>query len=53
VGVGESGAVEDVFEPGAARDAVGVEPVAFELHHAVVQGGGELGIDGAGGEFCG
>src|SRR5450755_2123703 len=30
VGVGESGAVEDVFEPGATGDAVGVEPVAFD-----------------------
>ena len=49
--VSESGAVEDVFEPWTSGDAIGVEPVAFDLHHAVIQGGGELGIEGAGGEF--
>jgi hypothetical protein len=31
VGVGEAGAVEDVFESGTAGEAVGVEPVALDL----------------------
>ncbi len=53
VGISEAGAVEDVFEPGAAGDAVGIEPVALDLHHAVVQGEGEFGIDLARCEFAG
>lgn len=53
VGVGVAGAVEDVLEPGAPGDAVGVKPVALELHHAVVEGRGKLRVDGTGGEFAG
>ena len=46
--VGESGSVEDVLEPGATGDAIGVEPVALDLHHAVVEGRGELRVQFAG-----
>jgi len=51
VGVGEAGAVEDVFKPGAAGDAVGVKPVALDLHHAAVESGREFGIDGGSCQF--
>src|ERR1700733_258322 len=51
--VGKSCSVEDVLEPGASGDAVGVEPVALELHHAVVQRRSLLRIELAGGEFAG
>ena len=51
MGISKSCAVEDVLEPGASGDAVGVEPVALELHHAVVQSRCLLGIDLAGGEL--
>ena len=46
--VGEAGAVEDVFESGTAGDAVGIEPVALDLHHTVIERLGEFGIDLAG-----
>ena len=51
VRVGEAGAVENVFEPGASGNAVGVEPVALDLHHAVVQLQRNLGIRRAGREL--
>jgi hypothetical protein len=51
--VSEAGAIENVFEPGTAGDAIGIEPVAFDLHGAVIGSGGELGIDCAGGQGTG
>ena len=35
--VGETRAIENMFEPWAPWDAVRVEPVALDLHHAVIQ----------------
>ncbi|HEX3821218.1 MAG TPA: hypothetical protein VHW45_12850 [Candidatus Sulfotelmatobacter sp.] len=35
-----------MFEPGASGDAGGVEPVALELHHAMVESGVKLPVQG-------
>ncbi len=48
--IGETRAVEDVLEPWPAGDSVGIEPVALDLHHSVVDRVREFGIKLAGGQ---
>ena len=45
--VGVTRSIENMFEPWTPRNAVGVEPVALDLHHAAIQFCGDFGFDGA------
>ena len=47
MGIGEAGAVNHVLEPGAAGDAVGIQPVPLHFHLAVIHRFGQDRIDGA------
>src|SRR5208282_4146553 len=47
VSVSKSRAVENVLEPGTAGNALRIEPVALDLHHAVIQSESEFRIDRA------
>ena len=45
VGVGVAGGIEQVFEPGAAGDAFGMQPVGFDFQDLLVEGLGGLGAE--------
>src|SRR5215813_13977489 len=53
VRIGVTRAIKNVLEPRASGDAVRVEPVALDLHQALVESGGESLVEGAGRKFSG
>src|SRR5215470_15650945 len=53
VRIGVTRAIKNVLEPRASGDAVRVEPVALDLHQALVESGGESPVEGGGREFSG